>query len=108
MGLGDCLGCEWHITYEVFRDPGIAFAAVLALICALVAGWLQSFLTPLIIMGAIPFSLAGILPAHGLPHAFFTATSMTGFIAGAAIVVRNSIIPGGFHRTAAEARTAAG
>jgi multidrug efflux pump subunit AcrB len=83
---------EWHITYEVFRDLGIAFAAVLILIYALVVGWFQSFLTPLIIMAAIPFSLVGILPAHGLLHAFFTATSMIGFIAGAGIVVRNSII----------------
>jgi multidrug efflux pump subunit AcrB len=83
---------EWHITYEVFRDLGIAFAAVLILIYALVVGWFQSFLTPLVIMAAIPFSLVGILPAHGLLHAFFTATSMIGFIAGAGIVVRNSII----------------
>jgi multidrug efflux pump subunit AcrB len=83
---------EWHITYEVFRDLGIAFAAVLVLIYVLVVGWFQSFLTPLIIMAAIPFSLAGILPAHGMLDAFFTATSMIGFIAGAGIVVRNSII----------------
>jgi multidrug efflux pump subunit AcrB len=83
---------EWHITYEVFRDLGIAFAAVLILIYGLVVGWFQSFVTPLIIMAAIPFSLVGILPAHGLLHAFFTATSMIGFIAGAGIVVRNSII----------------
>ena len=83
---------EWHITYEVFRDLGIAFAAVLVLIYGLVVGWFQSFLTPLIIMAAIPFSLVGIVPAHGLLHAFFTATSMIGFIAGAGIVVRNSII----------------
>jgi multidrug efflux pump subunit AcrB len=83
---------EWHITYEVFRDLGIAFAAVLILIYGLVVGWFQSFLTPVIIMAAIPFSLVGILPAHGLLHAFFTATSMIGFIAGAGIVVRNSII----------------
>jgi len=83
---------EWHITYEVFRDLGIAFAAVLVLIYALVVGWFESFVTPLVIMAAIPFSLVGILPAHGLMHAFFTATSMIGFIAGAGIVVRNSII----------------
>jgi multidrug efflux pump subunit AcrB len=83
---------EWHITYEVFRDLGIAFAAVLVLIYVLVVGWFESFVTPLIIMAAIPFSLVGILPAHGLLHAFFTATSMIGFIAGAGIVVRNSII----------------
>jgi multidrug efflux pump subunit AcrB len=83
---------EWHITYEVFRDLGIAFAAVLVLIYVLVVGWFESFLTPLIIMAAIPFSLVGILPAHGMMGAFFTATSMIGFIAGAGIVVRNSII----------------
>jgi multidrug efflux pump subunit AcrB len=83
---------EWHITYEVFRDLGIAFAAVLVLIYILVVGWFQSFSTPLTIMLAIPFSLVGILPAHALLGAFFTATSMIGFIAGAGIVVRNSII----------------
>ncbi len=83
---------EWHITYEVFRDMGIAFAVVLVLIFVLVVGWFQSFTTPLTIMVAIPFSLIGILPAHWLAGAFFTATSMIGFIAGAGIVVRNSII----------------
>jgi len=83
---------EWHITYEVFRDLGLAFAVVLVLIYILVVGWFQSFRTPLVIMAAIPFSLVGILPAHGLMGAFFTATSMIGFIAGAGIVVRNSII----------------
>lgn len=83
---------EWHITYEVFRDLGIAFGVVLLLIFILVVGWFQSFSTPLVIMVAIPFSLIGILPAHWLMGAFFTATSMIGFIAGAGIVVRNSII----------------
>jgi len=83
---------EWHITYEVFRDLGLAFAAVLVLIYVLVVGWFQSFVTPLTIMLAIPFSLVGILPAHAALGAFFTATSMIGFIAGAGIVVRNSII----------------
>ena len=83
---------EWHITYEVFRDLGLAFAVVLLLIYVLVVGWFQSFKTPLTIMAAIPFSLVGIIPAHALLGAFFTATSMIGFIAGAGIVVRNSII----------------
>jgi len=83
---------EWHITYEVFRDMGLAFAVVLVLIFVLVVGWFQSFSTPLVIMVAIPFSLIGILPAHWAMGAFFTATSMIGFIAGAGIVVRNSII----------------
>ena len=83
---------EWHITIEVFRDLGLAFAIVLVLIYILVVGWFQSFVTPMAIMVAIPFSLVGILPAHALMGAFFTATSMIGFIAGAGIVVRNSII----------------
>jgi multidrug efflux pump subunit AcrB len=83
---------EWHITIEVFRDLGTAFAAVLVLIFILMVGWFRSFLTPLVVMAAIPFSLVGILPAHGLLGAFFTATSMIGFMAGAGIVVRNSII----------------
>ena len=83
---------EWHVTIEVFRDLGLAFAAVLLLIYVLVVGWFQSFRTPLLIMAAIPFSLVGILPAHAAMGAFFTATSMIGFIAGAGIVVRNSII----------------
>jgi multidrug efflux pump subunit AcrB len=83
---------EWQITYEVFRDLGLAFAVVLVLIYVLVVAWFQSFTTPLIIMSVIPVSLVGILPAHGLLGAFFSATSMIGFIAGAGIVVRNSII----------------
>jgi multidrug efflux pump subunit AcrB len=83
---------EWHITYEVFRDLGLAFAAVLILIYILVVWWFEAFGVPLTIMAAIPFSLVGILPAHAAMGAFFTATSMIGFIAGAGIVVRNSII----------------
>ncbi|GAB6146361.1 efflux RND transporter permease subunit [Desulfocicer niacini] len=83
---------EWHITYEVFRDLGFAFGVVLILIFVLVVGWFQSFSTPFVIMVAIPFSLIGILPAHWAMGAFFSATSMIGFIAGAGIVVRNSII----------------
>jgi multidrug efflux pump subunit AcrB len=83
---------EWHITIEVFRDLGAAFAACLVLIFVLMVGWFRSFLTPVIVMMAIPFSLVGILPAHGAMGAFFTATSMIGFMAGAGIVVRNSII----------------
>jgi len=83
---------EWHITYEVFRDLGIAFAAVLVLIYILVVAWFQSFKVPLVIMAPIPLTLVGILPGHALMGAFFTATSMIGFIAGAGIIVRNSII----------------
>ena len=83
---------EWQITYEVFRDLGLAFAAVLVLIYFLVVGWFGSLRTPLVIMAPIPLTLVGILPAHVLAGAFFTATSMIGFIAGAGIIVRNSII----------------
>jgi multidrug efflux pump subunit AcrB len=83
---------EWQITYEVFRDLGIAFAVVLALIAVLVVGWFQSFAVPIAILLPIPLSLIGILPGHFLFGAFFTATSMIGFIAGAGIIVRNSII----------------
>ena len=83
---------EWHVTLEVFRDLGLAFAAVLVLIAMLMVGWFKSYITPLVVMAAIPFSLIGILPAHWAMGAFFTATSMIGFMAGAGIVVRNSII----------------
>src|SRR6516165_12635081 len=83
---------EWHITIEVFRDLGMAFAAVLVLIYLLLVGWFKSFRTPLVIMAPIPLTLVGILPAHAVMGAFFTATSMIGFIAGAGIIVRNSII----------------
>jgi multidrug efflux pump subunit AcrB len=83
---------EWHITLEVFRDLGLAFAAVLILIYVLVVGWFESFSVPLVILVPIPLSLIGILPAHAMFGTFFTATSMIGFIAGAGIIVRNSII----------------
>lgn len=83
---------EWQITYEVFRDMGAAFGVVLILIYILVVGWFKSYSIPLVILSPIPLSLIGIIPAHALMNAFFTATSMIGFIAGAGIVVRNSII----------------
>ncbi|MBI3885173.1 MAG: efflux RND transporter permease subunit, partial [Opitutae bacterium] len=83
---------EWQVTLEVFRDLGLAFTAVLILIYMLMVGWFKNYTTPLIVMTVIPFSLIGILPAHAALGAFFTATSMIGFMAGAGIVVRNSII----------------
>jgi multidrug efflux pump subunit AcrB len=83
---------EWHITYEVFRDMGGAFGIVVILIYVLVVGWFRSYTIPFVILSPIPLSLIGIIPAHALKGAFFTATSMIGFIAGAGIVVRNSII----------------
>ncbi|MBJ6751797.1 efflux RND transporter permease subunit [Geomonas anaerohicana] len=83
---------EWHITYEVFRDLGAAFAAVMVLIYVLVVAWFRDFTTPLVIMAPIPLTLIGILPGHAIMGAFFTATSMIGFIALAGIIVRNSII----------------
>ncbi|MBI5768431.1 MAG: efflux RND transporter permease subunit [Verrucomicrobia bacterium] len=83
---------EWQVTIEVFRDLGLAFGAVCILIYMLMVGWFKNYATPLIVMTVIPFSLVGILPAHAAMGAFFTATSMIGFMAGAGIVVRNSII----------------
>ncbi len=83
---------EWRITYEVFRDLGVAFAAVLVLIYVLVVAWFRSFLTPLLIMAPIPLTLVGILPGHAVTGIFFTATSMIGMIALAGIIVRNSIL----------------
>jgi multidrug efflux pump subunit AcrB len=83
---------EWQVTYDVFRDLGAAFAVVLLLIYVLNVAWFQSFKTPLVIMSVIPFALIGILPAHALLGTYFSAPSLVGFIAGAGIVVRNSII----------------
>ncbi len=83
---------EWQVTLEVFRDLGLAFGAVCILIYMLMVGWFKNYTTPLIVMTVIPFSLVGIMPAHAAMGAFFTATSMIGFMAGAGIVVRNSII----------------
>jgi multidrug efflux pump subunit AcrB len=83
---------EWHITYETFRDMGVAFAVAMLLIYLLIVGQFQSFITPLIIMAPIPLTLIGILPGHWLTGSYFTATSMIGFIALAGIIVRNSIL----------------
>jgi len=83
---------EWDVTLALFRDLGAACAVVMLLIYALLVGWFRSFATPLVVMAPIPFSLVGILPAHAALGAFFTATSLIGFMAGAGIVVRNSII----------------
>jgi multidrug efflux pump subunit AcrB len=83
---------EWQVTIEVFRDLGLAFAAVLLLIYVLVVWWFESFTIPLVIMAPIPLTLVGILPGHAVTGAFFTATSMIGMIALAGIIVRNSIL----------------
>jgi multidrug efflux pump subunit AcrB len=83
---------EWQITYETFRDMGIAFAVAMLLIYLLIVGQFQSFLTPVIIMAPIPLTLIGILPGHWLTGSYFTATSMIGFIALSGIIVRNSIL----------------
>jgi multidrug efflux pump subunit AcrB len=83
---------EWQITYEVFRDLGLAFAAVLVLMYFVLVGWFKSFSTPLIMMVPIPLSLLGIIPGHFIFGKFFTATSMIGFIALAGIMVRNAVL----------------
>ncbi len=83
---------EWRVTYKVFRDLGIAFAVVLVVIYLLIVGWFQNLVTPLVMMVAIPLSLVGIVVGHWMMGAFFTATSMIGFIALAGIMVRNSVL----------------
>ncbi|HZN45119.1 MAG TPA: efflux RND transporter permease subunit, partial [Nitrospiraceae bacterium] len=83
---------EWQITYETFRDMGIAFAVAMLMIYILIVGQFQSFLAPLIIMAPIPLTLIGILPGHWLTGSYFTAPSMIGFIALTGIIVRNSIL----------------
>ncbi|OGG03130.1 MAG: multidrug transporter AcrB [Candidatus Glassbacteria bacterium RIFCSPLOWO2_12_FULL_58_11] len=83
---------EWDITQEVFRDMGGSFAVVIVLMYFLLVAWFHSFFTPLIMMIPIPLSLAGVIPGHWVLGAFFTATSMIGFIALAGIMVRNSVL----------------
>ncbi|MDH3788965.1 MAG: efflux RND transporter permease subunit [Xanthomonadales bacterium] len=83
---------EWQITYETFRDMGIAYAVGLVLIFLLVVGQFRSYLLPLIIMAPIPLTVIGVMPGHALLGAQFTATSMIGMIALAGIIVRNSIL----------------
>lgn len=83
---------EWTVTYETFRDMGIAYSVGLLLIYLLVVGQFRSYLVPLIIMAPIPLTVIGVLPGHALLGAKFTATSMIGMIALAGIIVRNSIL----------------
>jgi multidrug efflux pump subunit AcrB len=83
---------EWQITFEVFRDLGIAFAVVILLIYILIVGWFQNFTVPLVMLAAIPLSLIGIVLGHWMLGAYFTATSMIGFIALAGVMVRNSVL----------------
>ena len=83
---------EWQITYETFRDMGLAYAVGLVLIYLLVVAQFRSYLTPLVIMAPIPLTLIGVMPGHALLGANFTATSMIGMIALAGIIVRNSIL----------------
>lgn len=83
---------EWQITYEVFRDLGLAFLIVLVIIYGLIVGWFQNFVTPLVQLTAIPLSLVGIVLGHWALGAYFSAPSMIGFIALAGIMVRNSVL----------------
>mgnify|MGYP001828528378 CR=1 FL=1 len=83
---------EWQITYETFRDMGIAYSVGLILIYLLVVGQFRSYAVPLIIMAPIPLTVIGVMPGHALLGAQFTATSMIGMIALAGIIVRNSIL----------------
>lgn len=72
---------EWQITYEVFRDLGIAFLVAIIIIYMLIVGWFQSFSAPLVMLSVIPLSLIGIIVGHWIMGAYFSATSMIGFIA---------------------------
>ncbi len=83
---------EWQITYETFRDMGIAYSVGLILIYLLVVAQFRSYLAPLVIMAPIPLTIIGVMPGHALLGAQFTATSMIGMIALAGIIVRNSIL----------------
>jgi multidrug efflux pump subunit AcrB len=83
---------EWQVTYETFRDMGLAYAVGLVLIYLLVVAQFRSYLVPLIIMAPIPLTVIGVMPGHALLGANFTATSMIGMIALAGIIVRNSIL----------------
>ncbi len=83
---------EWQVTYETFRDMGIAYSVGLILIYLLVVAQFRSYLVPLIIMAPIPLTIIGVMPGHALLDAKFTATSMIGMIALAGIIVRNSIL----------------
>jgi len=83
---------EWQLTYETFRDMGLAYAVGLVLIYLLVVAQFRSYLAPLVIMAPIPLTVIGVLPGHALFGAQFTATSMIGMIALAGIIVRNSIL----------------
>jgi multidrug efflux pump subunit AcrB len=83
---------EWTITYETFRDMGLAYSVGLILIYLLVVAQFGSYGVPLIIMAPIPLTIIGVMPGHALLGAQFTATSMIGMIALAGIIVRNSIL----------------
>jgi multidrug efflux pump subunit AcrB len=83
---------EWQITYAMFRDLGIAFVVVLVIIYMLIVGWFQDFKVPFVMLSAIPLSLIGIVLGHWMLNAYFTATSMIGFIALAGVMVRNSVL----------------
>lgn len=94
---------EWQITYETFRDMGLAYAVGLILIYLLVVAQFRSYLLPLIIMAPIPLTVIGVMPGHAILGAQFTATSMIGMIALAGIIVRNSILLVDFIRQAQRA-----
>lgn len=83
---------EWQITYEVFRDLGIAFMVAILIIYLLIVGWFQDFLVPIVMLAAIPLSLIGIVVGHWVMGSYFSATSMIGFIALAGVMVRNSVL----------------
>ena len=93
---------EWQVTFETFRDMGIAYAVGLILIYLLVVAHFKSYLVPLVIMAPIPLTIIGVMPGHALLGSQYTATSMIGMIALAGIIVRNSILLVDFIKQQAE------
>ena len=83
---------EWQITFETFRDMGIAYSVGMLMIFLLIVAQFRSYVVPLVIMSPIPLTVIGVIPAHWLADKQFTATSMIGMIALAGIIVRNSIL----------------
>ena len=85
-------GGDMRLTLDVFRDLGAAFIVALVFIYLMLVAYYQSFIMPIIVMGAIPLTLVGVFPGHWLLNTPFNATSMIGVIALAGVVVRNSLL----------------
>ena len=83
---------EWTVTFETFRDMGLAFMAAMILIYGLIVWEFRDFALAGLIMSPIPITMIGIAGGHWFHGAEFTATSMIGMIALGGIIVRQSIL----------------